>query len=636
MNQGRERASCDSSRNKPNHQYKLNDKNASTRRFLTYVFLGNENRINSGLMNAHALTNSSQFDRWAVRGLVVITILVSALAMSPSVADPDLWGHVHFGREVLESGSIPATNGYSFTANDYRWINHENLSEIVMAGTVDLFGNAGLLWGKLLLSLFVIGSILFFNLKTKGVSLVAACALTILVAWNLGYHWSFRPQLSSFVFFALMILLLQTSFATWRDHWHFNWFRPTFLTKGMEHQEIEYSWIRARGLWLAPLLFLFWANAHGGFVAGLCVYVAYLGCRAVEALSTYWPRGWGYVKRMALMATVAMLATLLNPYSWRLPAWLLESLGTPRPEILDWSSSQLYGVIGLKFWALIVVLLFALVRSKRSWDFTQTVILSLTLWQAISHFRHVPFFVILVGFWIGPHLSSALASLKSSHVHSAETLPKPVRVAVAGSIVLLIALLTWRLHDRTSQLRVDRQVFPVDAFQYINDQNLGGRLVVTYDWAQYAIAAFGVTEQLNEGQPLTRVAFDGRFRTCYPQEIVDMHFDLLFGDQTERARSPFSPPIDPTRVLTHGDPDLVLIRRRGELSEQVMQAQQMNWVLLYEDTLAQLWGRRATYDNPENSDYVAPVMRKSCRHEPRGYVNWPALPKKHERLPSAP
>ncbi len=580
-------------------------------------------------------------------GILVVTVLVSALAMSPSVADPDIWGHVQFGREVIETGRIAPTTSFSFTAEGYRWINHENLSEIVMAWTADHYGATGLVLGKFMLSLFVIGALLWFNLR-RGVGLIPSCMLTIFVAWNLGYHWSFRPQLSSFFFFTLMVILLQFSFIHWRDHWHLKWFRPGFLTRD-EHRTtqqasavggsdeysegINYSWKHARLLWLAPLLIVLWTNSHGGFVAGICVFGLYLFCRSIEALSTYWPNGWGYVRRLWLMIAVACLATLLNPYSYRLPLWLVESLGIPRPEIMDWSSNQLLSLIGAKFWGLVALVLFAIVVSRKSLDFTQTVLLSITLWQAVSHFRHVPFFAILAGFWIGPHLHSALERVGSLKSREA-TKPgeqEPSRfatVVIAAVMILTTGLIGYRLADRLSALKVERSVFPVDAFQYMSDQKIGGRMVVTYNWAQYAIAAACLEQNLAQGQPQSTLAFDGRFRTCYPQQIIDMHFDFLFGEGQgiERFRSPDSPPCDPTRVLRFGDPDLVLIRRGGDKTERVMNTCQDQWVLLYQDGLAQLWGRRNKYDNRDSADFVPPADRIISNDIPPGYASWPALP----------
>ena len=568
-------------------------------------------------------SNGSRGQNIMAGSIIMLTLLVSALAMAPNVADPDLWGHVQFGRDVLNAKAIPETNGFSFTSHDYRWINHENLSEVCLAWTVDNFGNQGLLWGKFLLSLFVISSLLVFNLR-NGVGLIPTCILTTLVAWNLGYHWSFRPQLSSFVCYTCLLILLQYCFVGWRGKWVFP-FAQSFK-RNDANTELNYSLSRLRFLWLAGLILFVWANSHGGYVAGLCLFIAYLGCRGIEVALSSRPHANKLLARFAMMGGVAVLATLVNPYSYRLPLWLLESLGSPRPEILDWSSSQLLSLVGFKFWALVIAAVVAIAGSRKSLDFTECFLLVITLWQALSHFRHVPFFAIAAGFFIGPHLNSVLQRLQGQASSDWQFNSLKSKIATATLVVLMFGALCIRLGDRLSQIKVERNQFPVDAFQFMSEQRLGGRLVVTYDWAQYAIGVFGVRENLRPGQALTEVAFDGRFRTCYPQEIVDMHFDLLFGDKTERHRSPGSKPIDPTRVLRYGAPNLVLIKRKGELSESVMETQTEHWVLLYEDQVAQLWGQRKIYDNPSSPTYISPEQRIRSDVKPLGYVEWPAMP----------
>lgn len=571
---------------------------------------------------------------WLERALLLIVVLAGALAMSPSVADPDLWGHVQFGRDVLAEGWFPETNPYSYNAEGFRWINHENLSEVVMAWTVDHVGPIGLLLGKFALSLFVIGSIIGFNAR-RGIGLIPNATVALLVAWNLGYHWSFRPQLASFVGFTLLVMVLNWSFYHWRDRWHLpipgaKWFsRGTAETgSSWRAEELNYSNFHSRFLWLAPLLFFVWANSHGGFVAGLCIFAAYLGCRAVEAFGRRGGLGWGLARRMGLMVFVTFLATLINPYSYHLLSWLFESLGQPRPEISDWSSDQLFSLIGLKFWALILVAFFGLLLSRKSWDFTQTVILTLTLWQAISHFRHVPFFAILCGFWLAPHLESALARF-SKPVNQSDPLLETKSGRWAATAVCLVAVLVigFQLKGRLSQLSVDRSQYPVDAMQYMHDHELGGKIVVTYDWAQYVIGAFCTNERVASGTP-SHVAFDGRFRTCYPQVLVDLHFDWLFGDgpHVVRSRNPNSPPCDPLRILRLNDPDLVLNRRRGERTERHMHAAE-NWTLLYQDRVAQVWGRSDKFANPQSRFFIPESRRKISNQDVRGYVAWPAFPK---------
>jgi len=587
------------------------------------------------MTDSNHVQEASPGRRWNITSIeplcLLIVIVASALAMSPNVADPDLWGHVQFGRDVIKEGQIAPTTSYSYTAEGYRWINHENLSEIVMAWVADNIGPLGLVFGKFLLSLFVIVAVLGFNLKS-GCSLTVSAIMTLLVAANLGYHWSIRPQISSFVCFTLLVLLLQVSFQGWRANWRLR--VPRDLAEQDNDFRISdalgYQSRRLRLLWLLVPLFLVWGNSHGGFVAGLCVTVAYLGMRAIESLCqggglNRTNAGWGITRRMALMGTVAVLATFINPYGPGLQMWLLESLGSPRPEISDWSTSQLFTIVGMKLWLLLGVATFAMVASRRQRDATQLVILGLLLWQSISHFRHVPFFAIAAGFWIGPHLHSAMQRFESNKQQDpiGQRSLKTIRL---GLITVLIAA-SVTLAIRLSDLQVRRDTFPVDAVAFMRQNQLNGRLVVTYDWAQYAIAAFCSEEYTPDPDQLSRVAFDGRFRTCYPQTVVDMHFDFLYGDRCQqRYRDPDSAEIDPGRVLMHGQPNLVLLRRSGELTEQHMQQRSEQWCLLYQDAIAQVWGRKAVYDDPSSVAYLPAQRRIRHNRLATDSVSWPAVP----------
>ena len=485
-----------------------------------------------------------------------------------------------------------------------------------MAWVVDRVGPLGLSYGKFLLSLFVIGILVWVNYRQK-VGLVASSITILLVATNLGYHWSFRPQLSSFVFYTLMIWVLHVCFSDWRNRWHLRML-------AVKDQAIQQSWMQGRLLWLLlPIIFL-WTNSHGGFVAGVCIATAYLGLRAFEAVQQQGAAGFGLARRMLLVIAGVIAVTLLNPYTYELPAWLLSALSVPRPEIVDWSNNQIFSLVGVKFLLLVAIVVFALVKSEKQRDFVHLCLLAVTLWQSCSHFRHVPFFVILCGFWLGPHLQSALDRIQSAE-NQVDLLAKPKHAAVVFAMLALItAAVSFQLSNRLNRIQVDRGVYPVDAFAYLDEHDVHGRVVVTFNWAQFAIAA--LCDDSTAGQPVSQVAFDGRFRTCYPQGIIDMHFDFLYGeqDQIARYRSPNSPRIQPGRVLEHRQPDLAVIRRFDEVTSPYMHTRD-DWCLLYQDGLAEVWGRKSRFDNPENENYLPIEKRVKTPRMPRGIVSWPAI-----------
>jgi hypothetical protein len=205
-----------------------------------------------------------------------------------------------------------------------------------------------------------------------------------------------------------------------------------------------------------------------------------------------------------------------------------------------------------------------------------------------------------------------------------------VRWAGLALATAAAGIVGWTAAGRLTDLTVYRHEYPVSAMQFMSRHRLQGNLVVAYDWAQYVIAAMGAREP---GQRGTRVAFDGRFRTCYPQHVIDMHFDFYLGNLGPRFRhrSPESGQFDPTRVLDYaappyGPPDLVLIAKWQPHAVQIMQRQTANWILLYEDSISQLWGRASKYDDPRRPEFLPLEARALVATPQRGSVTWPALP----------
>src|SRR5262245_21718954 len=110
-----------------------------------------------------------------------IALLLMGWAAFTSQADPDLFGHVRFGLDILRDRDLPSVDPYSFT-QDVPWINHEWLSELIMGSTYALYGAPGLM---LLKSIVVLG---VFGLLWSGVrhaserwqwSTMAAAALAV-------------------------------------------------------------------------------------------------------------------------------------------------------------------------------------------------------------------------------------------------------------------------------------------------------------------------------------------------------------------------------------------------------------------------------------------------------------------------
>ncbi len=74
----------------------------------------------------------------------LLVALASAVALTNNVADPDFWGHVHYGADALKEG-LHRNGTYTYLPTDQPWINHEILSELAYALGVRWLGPPGLL-----------------------------------------------------------------------------------------------------------------------------------------------------------------------------------------------------------------------------------------------------------------------------------------------------------------------------------------------------------------------------------------------------------------------------------------------------------------------------------------------------------
>src|SRR5262245_22573448 len=98
-------------------------------------------------------------DRSRRRELAASCLLVGfgVFWFSDTVADPDLWGHLRFGQDIIRTGSIVQVDRYSYRTAGQTWFNHEWLAEVIFAVIYDAAGPRGLIVAKLLVSLLIVG-----------------------------------------------------------------------------------------------------------------------------------------------------------------------------------------------------------------------------------------------------------------------------------------------------------------------------------------------------------------------------------------------------------------------------------------------------------------------------------------------
>lgn len=409
--------------------------------------------------------------------------LLLASIVASTRTDPDLWGHVRFGLDMIRDRAIVQPDTYSFTS-DTPWLNHEWASEIAMGGAFQLAGNAGLS----MLKLGVLGGVLLLlsaALRADGVSSARhrdlAAALAVIVTIEQAHN--LRPQLFSLWFFSCLLACLVLSRTN------------------------------RRILFAVPPIFAVWANFHGGWIVGGGVLL--LWTAGLLASSGTERRG---VLPWIAAGAAALGATLLNPHGIGLWEFLGRTVGLGRADIIEWQPVYAVGGNILALWLLAAVLAaFGAVRGRGA--SAAAARLPVVLALGIASFRVnrlLAFFGLATLFLYGAVLASALA--RRSAVTRA---PRRAAVYTAVAIALLMIAAAGRLvATQAACVTIDSRTTPEpEAVPFFEQHGSKGRLLVWFDWGEYALWHLA---------PNLLVSVDGRRETVYSARVQNEHLRFYF------------------------------------------------------------------------------------------------------------
>ncbi|MFW6127358.1 MAG: hypothetical protein ACOC6K_04015, partial [Thermodesulfobacteriota bacterium] len=103
-----------------------------------------------------------------LRGLFgCLIILVCLSALSRTVADPDLWGYLAFGRLFWETGQFPYQDIFAYVPTLNLWVYHEWLTGVLFYPIYRTFGAAGLQVVKFALGLATV-YLIYLTARRRG------------------------------------------------------------------------------------------------------------------------------------------------------------------------------------------------------------------------------------------------------------------------------------------------------------------------------------------------------------------------------------------------------------------------------------------------------------------------------------
>jgi hypothetical protein len=496
-----------------------------------------------------ARKGDAALSRISPQSLLRIALAFVLLAvLTHTRADPDLWGHVFSGRDVIEAGRVPTTDPYSFMA-DRPWINHGWLADTFMYLVHTIAGAAGLAVLKVSVLLGMLGAVWFALTRQQILGRDRDLLLMLAVIGVFAQANHVRPQLFSLLLFSWLLVLLTTA---------------------------------PRSQWLVaiPALFAAWVNLHGGWIVGGATLALWTAFAVVGPGTPRWK------VTLVIVGVLSLAATLVNPYGWRLWAFIWNTVGFGRAEISDWQPVFRLGLSYGLLWTGAAVA--AAVAAYRNWtsgerNLSHIAIVSLLAIASFRVSRLLAFFTIAVVIQLGADLVSAVRAWRT---RVPATGAQPRRGVVMVVIVISAALIgggAFVSANNLGCLRMESASHPEpEVVALMKDRQMRGRLAVWFDWGEYAIWYLA---------PALSVSIDGRRETVYSEDVMNSHLNFYYVPTT---REKFLDATRPDYIWL--PPDLPVVA--------TLEAD--GWVRLYSGPRSVLLGRSGT---PAARSNVVPADR---------------------------
>jgi hypothetical protein len=406
---------------------------------------------------------------WATAALSVIAF---ALALATR-ADPDLWGHLRFGLDLLRDRRLTSIDPYSFT-QDKPWTNHEWLSELQLAWAYRAGGTTGLLILKA--TLLWIAFALVWRALREAALRVRVGTIVVTMMGTIHVTSSARPQLWTFLGIALLCVALTNA--------------------------------RASVRWWLPAMFVVWANCHGGWIVGIAVLGAWAVTEVWQA-----PAHWRYW--MGLTVT-CVAATLVNPYGLGLWTFMASTVRMTR-AIDEWQTLWQTPILNWVPWALAVAATLWMWRRNVPRRLSVALTLTVLSYASLRVMRIESLYIVAAAILLAPAL--------------AERWPrKPGPAVVPASVIraLAVALLIAATSGSVLVARWATSCVPITggwapdlgamaALRHASP----GRIVTPFNWGEYALWHLS---------PRLRVSMDGRRETTYSEARLMESDGILSGE----------------------------------------------------------------------------------------------------------
>ncbi len=536
---------------------------------------------------AQPSSSALRFLQPSVRDIIFVFLFWSLLAGPLSnrpLADADIGWHIRTGEQILATRALPRTDPFSSTMQGQPWFAWEWLYDLLLGVLHQACGLNGVVWlcGLLIAATFVL---LLSQLLQRGTGLPLAIVLMLLAEAASAIHLYARPHIVSWFLSLLWFVVLER----WED-----WDR-------CEHARLP-RWIP----WFFPASMLPWVNLHGGWLFGMALLGMYTfaafveSLRAQDALAAI--RAAHRARAMAWAWVASALATLVNPFGWRLHAHIYRYLGDRylMNRIDEFKSPDFHGWAERCFAVILMLTLIAFWGHGRKLRLSHLLVVLLAAYAGLYSSRNLPVSSILLVLIVGPILwgnFTALADKPGAWQWlrtSADRISKfsdrmgaqemqfrgHLWAVLAVALALAICLQGGRLGSRQLiHAQFDPRKMPVAAVTFLREELQGKQAstepVFSIDsWGGYLIY------RMNPGRP-------------YPERkvVVDDRHDLYGSDRIRQYLILMQVEPGWQNVLKEQQIRTALLPTGSTLANLLREVPQ-DWRVAYEDKVAVVFERR--------------------------------------------
>ncbi len=394
---------------------------------------------------------------------------VAAAIGLASLADNSFFTHLATGRVIVDTGHIPRSDIYTFTAHGTDWVVQSWLASALYGLVDDLAGTDGLrlLMGVLTLVLFA----LVWRLTRPAEGALVRVAVAALVLGVGASEWSPRPLLFGLIGLALTVLAAEG---------------------GLDPR------------WLLPVGWI-WVNTHGSFPLGIVYLVVVLVGHRLDG-------GFSLLEERCLRWLAAgVVLGALNPLGPRIllfPVELVQKQDVLR-NVIEWQAPAFTSWGDRIFLAQVVLAVLAVVRRPR---YRHALVLAVFVAAALVGSRNMAVASIV----LVPLLAEAWADVGSLRTNARDRLSG----GLAGLGVLALVLMTA---VRLGEPGFELEAYPTRSLEHLADHHV--------DLEEVRLAApdrVGNLLELEYG-PGRRVFYDDRF-DMFPDPVTADMLSLLQGE----------------------------------------------------------------------------------------------------------